>query len=485
MEPHSDSQYQLVVGLEVHIQLSTESKLFAADSSTYGQPPNTNISAITLAHPGIMPKLNQKAVEYAIRMGLACGCEIARYCIFDRKNYSYPDLPKGFQTTQDSTPICVGGDVTITLQDRRESSVKLNRIHLEEDAGKSIHDHGSGNTLVDFNRAGVALIELVTEPVISSPEEAMAFLAEIRSIVRYLEICDGNMEEGSLRCDANISVKKKTDNELGKKVEVKNMNSIRNVGRAITHETKRQIELLESGAPIISETRLFDAHTGETSSMRTKEELNDYRYFPEPDLSPFEVSDEWLASIKQSMGLTPRAYREKFTSKYGLSRYDAEVLTQEKAIAQCFEEACSKTEQYKQVANLLMGPIKSILNEHTDEIDAIPVTTDQLVELAEVIASGKVSSSVANKKILPYLIEHPSKCVEDAIMDLQLANSSDDLSGVIDEVLNVFPDKVKAYHQGKKNLIGMFMGEVMKKTNGAADPKKTNELLRNALDSKK
>ena len=477
------SDYQLVVGLEVHIQLSTASKLFAGDSTVYGQPPNTNLSVITLAHPGIMPKLNKKAVEYAIRMGLACNSQISRKCIFDRKNYFYPDLPKGFQTTQDKTPICVGGEIAVNLKDGNETSIKLNRIHLEEDAGKSIHGE-SGESLIDLNRAGVALIELVTEPVIGSSEEAMALLSEIRRMVRYLDICDGNMEEGSLRCDANISIKKSSDAELGKKVEVKNMNSIRNVGRAIDYEMNRQIRLLENNEEIVSETRLFDANKGTTSGMRTKEELNDYRYFPEPDLSPFEVSDEWLSAIRERMPDTPQELRIRFTTDYQLSDYAAGVLTDSKEMALYFESVCEKTSHYKQAANWIMGPLKSILNEQESESKSIPVTSDQLSDLINAIEDGRINSSIAGKKVFPILVE-TTKSVEEILENLALTSTSgDDISEVILQLVDAFPDKVKAYQNGKKNLLGMFMGEVMKKTNGTADPKKTNELLLDALEKK-
>lgn len=484
MKAESNHGYQLVVGLEVHIQLATSSKLFVSDSTAYGQPPNTNVSVITLAHPGTMPRLNRKAVEYAIRMGLACNSEISRYCIFDRKNYFYPDLPKGFQTTQDQTPICIGGEIPIQLKNHTEVNIKLNRIHLEEDAGKSIHDEHTSDSLIDLNRAGVPLVELVTEPVISSAEQAMALLSEIRRIVRYLEICDGNMEQGSLRCDANISIKKPHESILGKKVEVKNMNSIRNVGRAIEFEMQRQIQLIDKGEEVVSETRLFDASTGTTSGMRTKEELNDYRYFPEPDLSPFEISEQWLEEIKCSMPNTPRQLREKFKAEYTLSEYDATVLTDNPEIAKLFQATCGKTTYYKRVANWVMGPVKSIWNEQREDISRVPLSSDQLADLVEAIEDGIVNDSIARKKIFPALI-HQSKSVKEILSELDLElNTEDNLSDVILQTLNTFPDKVKAYQNGKKNLIGMFMGEVMKRTGGTADPKKLNDLLRDALQKK-
>lgn len=301
MKSSGKDDYQLVVGLEVHIQLKTKSKLFSGDATAYSAAPNTQVSPISLAHPGTMPMLNKHAVELAIRMGVACGCEISRYCIFDRKSYFYPDSPKGYQITQDRTPICTGGEVGVAIKDQGIVSVKLNRIHLEEDAGKSIHHARPDESLIDLNRSGVPLIELVTEPVIYTPEVAMALLTELRLMVRHLEIGDGNMEEGSMRCDANVSVRGSNAEVLGQKVEIKNMNSIRNVGRAIAFERDRQVALLEEGKAVAAETRLFDAETGATHAMRSKEELNDYRYFPEPDIAPFTVSEEWINAIIDAM----------------------------------------------------------------------------------------------------------------------------------------------------------------------------------------
>ncbi|HEX8039651.1 MAG TPA: Asp-tRNA(Asn)/Glu-tRNA(Gln) amidotransferase subunit GatB, partial [Chryseosolibacter sp.] len=337
MDKSIREKYIAVIGLEVHAQLLTKSKIFNRDSAVFGKAPNTSVGVVSLAHPGTLPKLNRKAVEFAIRMGLACQCEISRFTIFDRKNYFYPDLPKGYQITQDRTPICKGGDITIRTT-AGESNVILNRIHLEEDAGKSIHLAGENDTLVDLNRAGVPLIEIVTEPCLRSSEEAYALLTEVRKIVRYLGICDGNMEEGSLRCDANVSVMRRGAKEYGKKVEVKNMNSIRNVQRAIDHEIERQILEIEGGSSIPSETRTFDATSGKTFGMRTKEELNDYRYFPDPDLSPMIVSDEWLEHIRASMPALPRELSRKFREEFHLSDYDAQVLTDSKEVALYFQE---------------------------------------------------------------------------------------------------------------------------------------------------
>jgi len=479
----SASKYELVVGLEVHIQLLTASKLFVGDANTYGSEPNSQVSVITLAHPGTLPKLNRQAVEFAIRMGLACDSTISRTCIFDRKNYFYPDLPKGYQLTQDRTPICRGGKVEISTKEDFVT-IPLNRIHLEEDAGKSNHDDHSNDSLIDLNRAGVPLIELVTEPAIKTAEEAMAFLTEIRQIVRYLEICDGNMEQGSLRCDANISVRK-IGEPLGKKVEVKNMNPIRNVGRAINHEFNRQVEILDNGEEVISETRLFDANTGITSGMRTKEALNDYRYFPEPDLSPFTVSEEWLEQIKQGMPDTPKIIRKKLISEFLLSEYDASVLTSDKKLVSFFLVTSKHTEHYKKAANWIIGPIKSRLNESDADDVELPIQASQLAEMINGIEDGVINHSSASKQVFPYLCQNPHASLSNAIEILGLeAAQQDDISDVILKVVAANPSEVMAYQKGKKNLMGMFMGEVMKETKGSADPKQANELLRQALEKR-
>lgn len=484
ISPEVKDKYQLIVGLEVHAQLHTESKIFSGDSNSFGDAPNTNVSVISLGHPGVMPKLNRKAVEYAIRMGLACNCEISEYQFFDRKNYFYPDLPKGYQITQDKTPICVGGKVPVYYGDNVRSEVQLNRIHLEEDAGKSIHVEGERNSLIDLNRAGVPLIEIVTEPVILSAEEAGAFLAEVRRIVRYLGICDGNMEEGSMRCDANVSVKLKESKELGKKVELKNMNSIKSVIRAIEHEMERQIDLIEDGYEIFSETRTYDIQTGKSSGMRTKEELNDYRYFPEPDLSPIHVTDAWLHEIADTQPTLPAEFRRKFQEDFGLSQYDAEVLTDKKELAYFFDSFCEKTSNYKAAANWTMGPIKSYLNEHGKEIDELEIGVSRLSEVIELVDKNVVSFSAASQQLLAYLFEHPQSSAEQAAKTLNIIQESDSgsIQPFINEVIAENPDKVKAYKNGKKGLIGMFMGELMKKTHGKVDPKVANKLLRESLE---
>jgi aspartyl-tRNA(Asn)/glutamyl-tRNA(Gln) amidotransferase subunit B len=479
-----NNKYQLIIGLEVHAQLQTESKIFASDSTVYGNLPNTQISAITLGHPGTLPKVNKKAIEFAIRMGIACDCEISRNTSFDRKNYFYPDLPKGYQITQDKAPICVGGLVPIVLPDGRTRTVKLNRIHLEEDAGKSIHLAGEADTLVDFNRAGTPLIEIVTEPDMQCPEEAYAFLAEIKKLVKYLEICDGNMEEGSLRCDANVSVMLKGATELGKKVEVKNMNSFRNVFRAIEHEHERLIHLIEAGEVIISETRTFDASAGTTSSMRAKEDLNDYRYFPEPDLSPVFISDEWLNSIKASIPQLPRELHLRLVEEFGLPGYDADVLTEAKETALWFLDLCEKTSNYKAASNWMMGPIKSYLNDKNLNIVDLPISTDAMAQLIELIDDSKVSFTVAAQRVYPELLKSGSETPIQIAQRLNLIQESDEdsLILIVEAVLAENQAKVKEYRSGKKGLMGMFMGQVMQKSNGKADPKVATKLLIEILE---
>lgn len=476
-------QYTVVIGLEVHAQLLTKSKIYNSDSTDYGSAPNTNISVITLAHPGTLPKLNKATVEYAIRMGLACNSEISRNQIFDRKNYFYPDLPKGYQITQDRTPICVGGYVSITSKDGSKKDIVLNRIHIEEDAGKSIHLEGETDTLLDFNRAGTALIEVVTEPVVRSSEDAGAVLSEIRKLVRYLEICDGNMEEGSLRCDANVSVMLKNAKIYGKKVEVKNMNSIRNVQRAIEYEIDRQIELLEKGESVVSETRTFDATTGETYGMRTKEELNDYRYFPDPDLSPLQVSEEWLDRIKASMPALPQELYNKYVTEFHLSDYDAHVLTDSKDIALYFDSVCKHTDHYKSASNWVMGPIKSYLNEHQQSANEFAIAPEVLAALIELVESGQVSFTNASQRIFSELLtsaKSPLQIAQDE--NLIQESDRDSILPFVEEVLNEFPSKVAEYRKGKKGLLGMFLGEVKKRSKGKADLKVANELLIKKLD---
>jgi len=483
IETEIRNKYQVVIGLEVHAQLLTKSKIFASDLAEFGNLPNTNISVITLGHPGVLPKLNKKAVEFAIKMGLACGSSITKHNVFARKNYFYPDLPKGYQITQDKTPICVGGTV-IVKADGKEKLIGITRIHMEEDAGKSMHLAGETDTLVDYNRAGTPLIEIVSEPDMRTSEEAQQYLTEIRKMVRYLDVCDGNMEEGSMRCDVNISVMLKSATQFGTKVEIKNMNSIRNVQRAIEYEIERQIEKVENGEIIPQETRNFDATDGKTYSMRMKETMNDYRYFPEPDLTPLVISQEWLESIKISLPALPRELHLKFVNEYKLPEYDAMVLTDVKETALYFEEICKHTKNYKAAANWLMGPVKSYLNERSMHLEELPLKPEQIADIIALIDSGKTNFAVASQNILPVMIENKSDRTALQIADsLNLVQDSnvDTIQLLVEEVLNSMPSEVEKFKNGKLNLLGVFVGEVIKRSKGKADPKVANELLRKAL----
>ncbi len=485
MQDKIRQKYTAVIGLEVHAQLLTKSKIFAADGTTFGASPNTQVSAITLGHPGSLPKLNKQVVELAVKMGLACNCEIARETIFDRKNYFYPDLPKGYQITQDRAPICRKGYVTIRLKEGTEKkNIHLSKIHMEEDAGKSVHLAGHPDTLVDLNRAGMPLIEIVSEPDLRSSEEAAAFLSEVRKIVRYLNICDGNMEEGSLRCDANVSVMLNDATVYGNKVEIKNMNSIRNVQRAIDYEIERQIIDIEAGIPIISETRLFDVSTGATAGMRTKETLTDYRYFPEPDLSPITISDEWMEKIRASMGILPQELYSELTEQYQLPHYDAAILTESKEFALYYKAVAAHTSNYKAASNWMMIAVKSYLNDTGISIAEFPVSPVHLAELIDLIDSGKISHTAANQFVFPELVKHDESAIQIA-QRLNLIQETDTSSILlaIEKTIEKFPDKVKEYKKGKKGLIGMFMGEVMKLSQGKADPKIANRLLKESLEN--
>ncbi|HVT84610.1 MAG TPA: Asp-tRNA(Asn)/Glu-tRNA(Gln) amidotransferase subunit GatB [Chitinophagaceae bacterium] len=478
------SGYETIIGLEVHAQLLTKSKLFCGDRVAFGLEPNTAISPITLAYPGTLPKMNRKAIELAIRMGLACHCEIMQENYFVRKNYFYPDLPKGYQVSQHTTPICKGGSIKIKTASG-EKAIQLNRIHLEEDAGKSLHDIDQDNTCIDYNRAGTPLIEIVTEPDIRSSEEAFLFLTELRKLVRYLDVCDGNMEEGSLRCDANISVRKKGERKLGTKVEVKNLNSVRNVKRAIEFEAHRLISCLERGETIIQQTRSFDADSGTTFSIREKEEADDYRYFPEPDLTPFHLNDEFISAIGKEIPALPLERIERYTRQLQLSEYDAEVLTEERNFADYFEKITKHTSQYKPAANWMLGPVRSWLNENKKEIGSFPLQPEQIASLIELVESGKVSFSMASTKIFLTLVKEPNKTPEQIAEEQNLLQQSDTsfLLPIVDEVLNKFANKVAEYKKGKKGLLSLFVGEVMKRSKGKADPAVTNQLILEKLKS--
>ena len=478
--PHPE--YEVVVGLEVHAQLLTRSKLFAGDATTFGEEPNSNISAITLAHPGTLPKINRKAIEHAVKLGIALGCNITTHNYFARKNYFYPDLPKGYQVSQHTTPICTGG--AVKLRDGENSKlIRLNRIHIEEDAGKSLHDVYPDHSVVDHNRAGVGLLEIVTEPDIRSSDDAYVFITELRKLVRYLDICDGNMEEGSMRCDANISVRKKGDGRLGTRVEVKNLNSIRNVKRAIEAEADRLIGILRNGSVVEQQTRSFDADKGVTFATREKEEAADYRYFPEPDLTPFHITDEFIARIKSDIPVLQEERMRRYTEEFQLPLYDAQILTEDKAFADYFESITKNTANYKAAANWMLGPIRSWMNEHSMEIDNFPLKPLKIAELIVLIDGGKVSFSTASSKLLPLLVASPETSVDEVLStsDLSQVSERSAIEPIVDEVLERLSSKVAEYKKGKKGLLALFVGEVIKKTKGKADPKIVNQIISERL----
>lgn len=476
-------KYELVIGLEVHAQLSTQTKLFCGDSASFGGDPNTHISPITLAYPGTLPKLNKQAVDFAIRMGLACNCSISEVNWFARKHYFYPDLPKGYQTSQHINNICQGGGVKI-VSGGKERVVRLHHIHLEEDAGKSIHDADPEKTAIDHNRAGVPLIEIVSDPDLFSAEEAYAYVTEIRKLVRFLGICDGNMEEGSMRCDANISIRPRGDKKLGTRVEVKNLNSIRNVKRAIEFEAQRMMEMAERGEAIIQQTRSFDADNGTTFALRSKEEANDYRYFPDPDLPPFLVTAEKLAAIRAEMPELPESIQERYVQQYQLPAYDARLLSEEKETVQYFEAVIRHTKEYKSVANWLLGPVKAWMNDHTGNFADFPIDPARMAALVGLVASGQISFSSASSRLLPRLLDNPQADPAALAASLNLLQNagSGEIEQWVAEVLGKMPDKVAEYKKGKKGLIGLFMGEVKKISKGKADPKMTTTLLEQKLN---
>lgn len=477
-------KYEAVIGLECHVQLLTRTKMYSSDAAEYGALPNSNVSVVTLGHPGTLPKVNKRAVEFAVRLGLAVNADIREENQFARKNYFYADLPKGYQITQDKTPICNGGHVMFKLKDGSEKKINLTRIHMEEDAGKSLHDIDPFETLIDLNRAGTPLLEIVTEPDFRTGEEAYAYLNEVRKLVRYLDICDGNMEEGSLRCDANISVRLKGAKEYGKKVEVKNMNSFRNVQRAIDFEIKRQIDLVEAGQPIAVETRSFDAVNGTTFSLRSKESANDYRYFPEPDLQPVMVTQDYIAGVKAKLPPLPNDLHKRYVSELKLSDYDASVLTETKEIALYFNELINHTKNYKSAANWVMVNVKSFLNENALHIDQFPLKPNSVADIISLIDSGKVSHAAASQKLFPAMIATPAKSAEGLAAELDIIQNSNsgEIQALVEQAVNKFPEKITEYKNGKVGLLGLFVGEVMKLSKGKADPKLVNQLVKEQLE---
>lgn len=477
-----EAGFEATIGLEIHVQLNTASKIFSSDSNAETDEPNTHVSAISLGHPGTLPVLNEKAVEKAVLMGLACGSQITRNNYFDRKSYFYPDLPKGYQTTQDKTPICVGGRIQLFGGNFLQDYVYLNHIHLEEDAGKSIHGEDN-STQIDLNRAGTPLIEMVTDPTIKGPEEAAACLQEIRRMVRYLGIGDANMEKGEMRCDTNISIKKKGAKELGAKVEIKNMNSFNNVRKAAIYELERQLEAILKGETIAVETRTFNPDEGKTYSIRFKETMNDYRYFPCPDLPPLQIEESFLKELQPMAEMQPTTFRKKFSEQYQLSDYDIGVLTEEKETAQYFDALCAQVKDAKSAANWLNGPIRAIGNEKGVALPETGISLNQLAELINLVDQGKVVYKTAVQQLLPELLNSQEAALNLAkAKNLLVVEDKSELESIIQQVLVSLPNEVEAYKKGKRKLIGLFMGEVMKLSKGKANPKILQQELAKALE---
>jgi aspartyl-tRNA(Asn)/glutamyl-tRNA(Gln) amidotransferase subunit B len=479
-----DKKYEGVIGLEVHAQLLTNSKIFCNCSTKFGNAPNTNICPICLGHPGVLPVLNKKVVEYAVLMGLATNCTINERSIFARKNYFYPDLPKGFQTSQYEEPACEHGFIEIALPDGARKKLGITRIHMEEDAGKSIHDSGL-STSVDLNRCGVPLIEIVSDPDMRSSNEAYLYLTKIKQILQYLGICDGNMEEGSLRCDANISVRLKGENKLGTKTEVKNMNSFRNVERAINYEINRQMEILEEGGRIIQETLLWDADKNKAYSMRSKEEAHDYRYFPEPDLFPILVDQKWKDEITTLLPELPSIRKGRFINTFKLPEYDAEILTQTRDIADYYEKVAALTDDYKSASNWVMGDVLRVINEKKIDIKNFSISADNLAELINIINDNTISGKIA-KEIFPEMVDENKKPLEIVkAKNLIQITDTKSIGILIDRVLSNFPSEVEEFLNGKEKVFGFFIGKIMQETKGKANPKIVNEILREKISSYK
>ncbi|MCF6268628.1 MAG: Asp-tRNA(Asn)/Glu-tRNA(Gln) amidotransferase subunit GatB [Melioribacteraceae bacterium] len=479
-----NSKYEVVIGLEVHAQLSTESKIFCGCSTKFGSNPNSNVCPVCLGHPGVLPVLNKKVVEYAVLMGLATNHEIKERSIFARKNYFYPDSPKGWQTSQFDEPICENGYLDVVTSAGEERRLDITRIHMEEDAGKSIHDKGA-ETLVDLNRTGVPLIEIVSEPVMRSAEEAYLYLTKMKQILTYLDICDGNMEEGSLRCDANISIRLKGETELGTKTEVKNMNSFKNVEKAINVEIARQVDIIEDGGKITQQTLLWDADLENVFPMRSKEESHDYRYFPEPDLMPIIIDEEWKNEIAKNLPELPEARKNRFVAEYKIPEYDAEILTSNRPLADYYERAITVTNDYKSASNWIMGDVLKVVNEEKIEISDFPISAENIGKLIELINNNTISGKIA-KDVFPEMLqtnEDPAKIVKEKNL-VQITDTSE-IEKIIDEIIATNQPQVQQYVGGKETVVGFFVGQVMKATQGKANPKAVNELLKKKLDEQK
>jgi aspartyl-tRNA(Asn)/glutamyl-tRNA(Gln) amidotransferase subunit B len=497
MKESSVQSYEPVIGLEVHCQLATNAKTFSPESAAFGAEPNTNVDPVSLGHPGTLPVLNERVLDFTIRMGLATHCSIRPRSTFARKHYFYPDLPKGYQISQYEDPICHDGWLDVEVEEGAERShcrIGITRIHLEEDAGKSIHDHDPQATLLDFNRCGVPLMEIVTEPDLRSPREAAVFLQSIRQIVRYLGICDGNMEEGSLRCDANVSVRPAGQDVLGTKTEVKNMNSFKNVENALRFEIKRQVEILESGERVVQETRLWDADAGATRSMRSKEEAHDYRYFPDPDLVPVVVSEKMLQAARTSLPDLPDARRTRLVRSLGLPEYDADILTEEREMADYFDEVhaavisaevADSSTVAKQVSNFLMSDVLRVVNEKGITMDAFPIDAVRLARLIELRIEDRISSTAASE-LFDLMLEQPDDPIRIAqARNLLQVSDEDALQPVVHQVLDNNPSQVDQFLGGKEGVMGFLIGQVMRTFDGSPDPRRVRKLLVSELERRR
>ena len=471
--------WNLVIGIEVHAQVNSSSKLFSASSTKFGSSPNSQVSLIDAAMPGMLPVINDYCVKQAVKSGIGLNAKINKKSIFDRKNYFYQDLPQGYQISQYKNPIVGEGYIDIESKERSKR-IGIERLHLEQDAGKSLHDQDPKYTFVDLNRSGIALMEIVSKPDMNSPEEAVDYVRKVRSILRYLDTCDGNMEQGSLRADVNVSVNKAGD-ELGTRCEIKNLNSFKHISSAITYETKRQIKLIESGKIVDQETRLYDMNTGETRSMRSKEDAHDYRYFPDPDLLPLVLEGQWIEEIRNNIPELPDQKKERFIKEYSLSNYDAEVIVSDKATSEYYE-AVVKGRTPKLVATWVTGELFSVLNKKNISIQDSPVSTDMMGELLDNIKTGKISNRLA-KDIFEDMCEtgkNPNSIIEEK--DLAQISDKGEIEKLVDEVLKNNPENIEKYRNGKIKLLGFFVGEVMKLSKGKANPATLNKLLKKKLD---
>ena len=475
-------RYEAVIGLEVHAQMLTETKIFCGCATKFGSGPNTQTCPVCIGMPGVLPVLNRRALEFAIRTGLATSCTIAQYSRFARKNYFYPDLPKGYQTSQFEHPICEHGFLEIDM-DGETKKIGITRIHMEEDAGKNIHEGAGNYSYVDLNRAGVPLMEIVSEPDLRTPKEAAAYMRKLRAILRYLGVCDGNMDQGSLRCDANVSVRPAGQKELATRAEIKNINSFRFVEKAIEYEIRRQIRVVEDGGKVVQETRLWDSAKGITESMRSKEEAHDYRYFPEPDLVPIVPDRNWVEGIRASLPELPDAKKKRFVAEYGLPEQDASLLTEEQAVAAWFEEAVSSGGQAKAVANWMMGDLTRLLNDEGRSIGECPLSPKQMAGMLSLIDQGTISGKIAKT-----VFEDMYRTGKDAdliVKEKGLVQISDvsEIEKAVDELLARSQKEIERYRAGDEKLLGFFVGQVMKATRGKANPQTLNELLKKKLSS--